>query len=66
MRPLTLTTPKPLSSSQAITVSYSLERLRAAGFRNWSSTTLAGHQIEGAGKRRRYGVVHEYSRESNP
>ncbi len=69
MRPLTLTTPKPLlpAGGQPLIVHH-LERLRAAGFRQIViNHAWLGDQIEAAlGDGARYGLVITYSREREP
>lgn len=69
MRPLTLTTPKPLlSAGDRPLIVHHLERLRAAGFRQLViNHAWLGSQIEEAlGNGETFGLSIQYSRESEP
>jgi len=69
MRPLTLTTPKPLlPAGDKPLIVHHLERLKTAGFRNIViNHAWLGHQIEAElGNGDTYGLSIEYSRESEP
>lgn len=69
MRPLTLTTPKPLlEAGGKPLIEYHLERLREAGFRDVViNLAWLGEKIESAlGHGERYGLSLHYSREGEP